>query len=503
MSTNVDNEVFPELEQMRGAALRALGDVRPVSLAEESAFHGQRTGAGQGLPPSYLVHFLLIDLLDFPSLGHFEKVAWTVPVQFRGRVLVIEHRKLGLGVFVQDAAADEELARELVARIHRAVKAARPFFDWLASRAVARSRVNVVNNASQLFARFEFLRRSYRAKRDEAIARRDEKVITEQQGPLGHVASVFLPRFELENESRWLALAAVDAFFSWTEHVFVHLAILTEKATTGHEVTELAEADWPDKFKAVLDITDATTKKLFDDLLEIRRELRNFMAHGAFGKDGQAFHFHSSAGAVPVVLPHQTGSRRFIIAAATHFDDEATLAIIEKFVEHLWAGDRSPARIYIQESGMPLILTMASDGRYAAAMCSDEDMQSLVDELSYRSDQAANMDWGTHLRSKRRMPARRSSSLTTSRARSWRKVLKPRLMLRSQIPSPGASGTRCFDGGRELIHSRRSSTASPCTPSASTSTDRATGSTSPRSAPPRAAEVMAVGTRPCRLSMRL
>jgi hypothetical protein len=393
-TTGADSEVFPELEQVRSAALRALGDVRPVSVDEDSAFFGgQRTEAGRSLPPPYLVHFLLIDLLRFPALGQSEKVAWTVPIQFRDRFLVIEHRKMGLGVFAQDAAADNEFAREVVARIHKAVKAARRFFDWLASRVVAQSRVNVVNNASQLFARFEFLLRSYRAKRDEAIARADEKIVTKQQGPDGEVTSVFLPRFELENESRWLALAAVDAFFSWTEHVFVHLAILTGKATTGHQVTELAEADWPVKFKAVLDITDAITKKLFDDLLEIRRELRNFMAHGAFGKDGQAFHFHSSAGAVPVVLPHRAGSRRFMVAAATHFDDEVTLAIIEKFVAHLWAGDRSPARIYVQESGLDLILTRASDGRYASAMRSDDDMQSLVDELHYFSDQAANMDW--------------------------------------------------------------------------------------------------------------
>jgi hypothetical protein len=67
----------------------------------------------------------------------------------------------------------------------------------------------------------------------------------------------------------------------------------------------LAIGDWKDKFKAAIDLRDQTAKGHYDTLLEIRRQIRNFVAHGAFGKDGQAFDFHSSAGAVPVRLPHQ------------------------------------------------------------------------------------------------------------------------------------------------------------------------------------------------------
>jgi hypothetical protein len=36
---------------------------------------------------------------------------------------------------------------------------------------------------------------------------------------------------------------------------------------------------------------------------------------------------------------------------------------------------------------------MASDGSYAGAMGSEEDMQYLIDGLHYRADEAANMDW--------------------------------------------------------------------------------------------------------------
>lgn len=74
--------------------------------------------------------------------------------------------------------------------------------------------MNVVNNAPALLSRFEFLLKSYRAKCQEVVARKDEEVVTEHVDEFGYKStSIHLPRFELESESRWLALAAVDAFF--------------------------------------------------------------------------------------------------------------------------------------------------------------------------------------------------------------------------------------------------------------------------------------------------
>ena len=187
-------------------------------------------------------------------------------------------------------------------------------------------------------------------------------------------------------------MSAIDAFFAWTEHVFVHLAILSGKTRTAEDVTALAEADWAAKFKTALDIGEQSVKSAFDALVAMRRELRNYVAHGAFGKQGEAFAFHSRAGAVPVLLPHRTGSRRFTLGHGLEFDANAALQVIERFISILWSDSRSPARTYIQDSHLPMVLTMVADGTYSAAMRSDEAMNSLVKELSHRFDQATNMD---------------------------------------------------------------------------------------------------------------
>lgn len=292
-----------ELEPVRDAARRALGPVTPATSQTQAnrsfLFDAKRTKAGRELPPYYLVYFLLVELLGFENLGQFEKIAWSVPVDFNGQAFLIEHRKFGVGVFAHDPETEEEAAREIVSRIKKGVSIARPFFDWLAKEAVTASALNVVNNSDDLYARFAYFREAYRERADEALSRKDERTVEKGKASNGSGWTIISsPAAVMAKEARWLALAAIDAFFSWTEHVFIHIAIPNGELKTGADVARLAENEWSEKFKRALDISELISKQFYDQLLDIRRELRNFVAHGAFGKDGKAFNFHSGAGAV-------------------------------------------------------------------------------------------------------------------------------------------------------------------------------------------------------------
>lgn len=382
-----------ELECVRDAARRALGQVLPISkstLADKNfLFDAKRSDAGRDLPPYYLVYFVLVDLLGFKNLGQFEKVSWSVPVDYKGRAFLIEHRKFGVGVFVHDPKTDESGAREIVKRIKKAVKVAEPYFDWLADEALQSSKLNVINNSAALLQRFLFFQTEYNAKAGEAERRKEERNVKQGAG----WTSVSYPAHELRTHATWLALAAIDSFYSWTEHIFIHIAILLGKVTTGVDIAHLAKADWPEKFKSAFDLGDPATKSLYDKLIEVRQALRNFVAHGAFGKDGEAFQFHSGAGAVPLMLPHRSGKRNVRMTERLFFDDAAALKTIESFVAHLWTGPRAPAELYIQQGQLPIILTYVTDGSYARAMQSIDEMNALVEHLGHQFDRAANMDW--------------------------------------------------------------------------------------------------------------
>lgn len=357
-----------------------------TAAPKDLLFSAQRTKAGRELPPYYLVYFLLVDLLNFNNLGRSEKIAWSVPVDYQGRAFLIEHRKLGLGVFAEKLPEDEAAAAEIVRLIHAGVKVAQPYFEQLASDAVAGSQLNVVNRSSDLFDRYSYHVRLYKAKQASAERRKHERIVTVS----GNMTTTSFPSVGLCREASWLAVAAVESFFSWTEHIFIHLAILTGECTTGARVAELAGSDWPTKYKTALDLGDRTSKRFYDKLLAVRRQIRNFIAHGSFGKRGEAFSFHSPVGAVPVRFTNRPNEFRFGRGVA--FGESEAIAVIEEFVDHLWSGPRGPARVYV-ESNLPAILPLAANGDYRRAMASESEMSDFTDRLVGQWDDAANMDW--------------------------------------------------------------------------------------------------------------
>lgn len=362
---------------------------KETKAEKDFLFTASRTDAGRSLPPYYLIYFLFVDLLGYKNLGQFEKVAWSVPIDYNGTAYLLEHRKLGMGLFASDKESQVADCREIVKKIAKAVKAAQPYFEWVANEAAKRSDLNVLNHSLRLHDRYTYFVDEYKGKIQEANARKDERIRTQHSS---NSWSVQFPYYELKKESEWLAISAIDAFFSFTEHVFIHAAILKGVALTGEDVANLADNEWASKFKACLDVHDQDIKTHYDQLVSIKRQIRNYIAHGAFGKNGEAFQIHSGAGAVPLLMPHQKGSSRFSMQSGIVFNDEEAIKAVEKFMGFYWKSNMFPEVIYIQSS-MPSILPYASDSTYARAMSSTKDMEDFVEYLTRVHDDSANMDW--------------------------------------------------------------------------------------------------------------
>jgi len=386
-----------DLEHVRSSALRALGPIRPAN--SNTAAHPQfllnarKAKSGRDLPQYYLVYFLLVKLLGFKDLGRFEKIDWSIPIDFKGRAYLVEHGKFGLSLLAHSPDEEAEEASDIANRLRKGVKAARPYFDRLAYQAVERSEINVKNNSMYLQRRYEFLRSEHESKCESINALKEERRSARGQLQLSIGSFVMSPVSSMSEEANWLAISAIEAFFSWTEHVLIHVAIFMCNISTAHQVADLAASEWSQKFKSVFDISLRAEKNLFDQCMTIRQELRNFIAHGAFGKRGEAFSFHSSAGAVPVILPHKVGSKKFSLGERLEFDTAAAFTVLDTFKVMLWSTARAPARVYIEDGQLPTILTFAVDGTYAEGMLSVESMEKLVEHLCNLSDQAANMDW--------------------------------------------------------------------------------------------------------------
>jgi hypothetical protein len=307
-------------EDVKAVVWRAINPLKPADSATKTGgdmlFNAGRIDAGRQLPEYYLVYLLLVELLGFRNSGKWEKTSWSVPVDLDGVGFVVEHRKFGVGVFAIKTDESKQQAQRIVALIKKGVKAARPFYEWSAQLAIQNSQINVSNVGGRLYERYIYFAGAFKTAQVEVVESKEIHKAKQKQRdlpipldsvkpPMGLASLVKIfafPWIELERRAGWLALAAVDAFFAWTEHVFIHLAILQGRITTGPEVAHLTGAEWGEKFKAALNISEKVDKDFYDRLGTIRRQLRNFMAHGAFGKSGEAFTFHSGAGAVPVVF---------------------------------------------------------------------------------------------------------------------------------------------------------------------------------------------------------
>ena len=97
-----------------------------------------------------------------------------IPIDLDGEAYLIEHRKFGVGVFAREADDSERQAQRIVALIKKGVKAAKPFFKWMATNAVEESKINISNVGIRLFERYIYFRDSFRAAEAEAeAAKRD------------------------------------------------------------------------------------------------------------------------------------------------------------------------------------------------------------------------------------------------------------------------------------------------------------------------------------------
>ncbi|MFA6413527.1 MAG: hypothetical protein WCW53_12595 [Syntrophales bacterium] len=245
------SEIPNEFEELKQQVLRVL---HPIKAADANTkadkhflFNAQRTNAGRSLPPYQLVYFLLHDMLKFRDLGRFEKVAWSIPIEFNEKAFLIEHRKFGVGVFAGNLDQDENDAKQIVKRIQKATKIATPYFEWLVNRAVSESKLNVKNKCFELYDRYKYFLNLYLAEIKQAEERKNEVHKETIKTEYGTACSYHIPFYEHKKNAQWLAIAAIDSFFSWTEHLFVHLAVVAHGVCAGEEVANLAVADWQEK----------------------------------------------------------------------------------------------------------------------------------------------------------------------------------------------------------------------------------------------------------------
>lgn len=379
---------FP-LDRVRDCAARAIS---PIELPPETQGGVGSVQVFRDIPHHeyYLIFLLLVDLLGFKYLGPFEKVAYIIPVGYKGARYTIVYAKFGMRIEYKEGGSP----KDVYDAIKRGMRAAKKYYLWRATEASTTSNLNLISKCPPLWDKYMFLKEQSQNFLERFEADKDKSVVKNGYNEDGSFkwSSVSYPAYEFRTQSVWLHEAAVDAFFAWCEQALVHMAVLMGRLKTGKEIVELLNKEFGEKCKLVLDLSKFEEKASYDDILRLRTELRNYVAHGSFGKDGSTFQFHSRVGAVPLKILDGKNKSDFSFDFTPRRDWESDYSRIDNFLKMLWSGDRSPAKQHL-ETDFPCVLTYASDGTYERAMQSEEAMSSFIDFIGYHMDNAANMDF--------------------------------------------------------------------------------------------------------------
>ncbi len=377
------------LEKTRDNVLRAIAPIKPL---QKKGGHSHEVAVFKGIPHEnyYLIFMLLVDLLKYKYVGPFEKLAYAIPIEYNGLRYFVNYAKFGMRIEYPKGGDPEAVFSAL----KRGMKAAKPYYLWRAEQASTTSNLNLISKCPPLWEKYLFLKEQSEALFDRYEAEKEIVVVEKGFNDDGSFkwAHYKRPGYEFGKQSRWLHEAAVDSFFAWCEQALVHIAVLVGKLTNGKDIAELLKREFGEKCKLVLDISNSADKAAYDDISALRTELRNYVAHGSFGKDGSTFEFHSAVGAVPLKILDSRSRSEFSFGTYEARDWEQDYSRIEKFVSQLWSNNRSPAKLYI-ETGFPCILTYATNGFFERAMRSEAEMTDFIEHMERMIDDSANMDF--------------------------------------------------------------------------------------------------------------
>lgn len=338
----------------------------------------------------YLIYMLLVDLLDFEYFGPFEKLTYAIPIEHEGLIYGVNYQKFGMRIIYSEGGDPEAVYNTL----KRGMKAARPYYLWRAEQASETDNLNLVSKCTALWGKYIFLQEQSKKLLEEAENQKEVTVVENSYNEDGSFAWALYkqPAYEFLEQGRWMHEAAVDAFFAWSEQALVHVAVLLGKLANGKDIVGLLKGEFAPKCKLVLDMENSEDKAAYDDIVSLRTDLRNYVAHGSFGKDGSTFAFHTTVGSVPLRVLDGRSSAEFSFGTDGLRDWEGDYQRIEEFISRLWSNNRAPAQLYV-EAGLPCILTYVSDGTYARAMQSKAEMTAFIDYLGRMMDDHANMDF--------------------------------------------------------------------------------------------------------------
>jgi hypothetical protein len=384
LSENAEKHLKPIVQRFEPSTGLELVATAVIAIAREE------------LPVPWLAHLALVQVVGCNDIGRGEKTLWQVPFRYDGVEAMLTHEKFGVRLYVgsrgREGDCSKRLGHEIVGKLRAIVRTLeRDVLKDLADERLTEGRVTVMNQAVRLRAAYEHFR-------DEAatMLAASEAQDTKEMGTPGDEGGLFAGvsrHFERLELGSFNAIAAINAYFSWLEHVLVLALAFTDVEPGEGRLMDHIGAKWGDQFRRVFGTQDADARQALARLHEVAETYRNTYAHGGFDKLGATIGIHvDGIGVVPARLTDVRRSPHFELYPFAPASFANVVSVLDGIDEFLRNGPRRLA-ISFAESGMDVPFDDESREEFRRATATDRTFSEFKERRARMIDDYENMDF--------------------------------------------------------------------------------------------------------------
>lgn len=343
------------------------------------------------LPVPELIPFILSGVLGFPNLGRGEKIRWQICFKYKNVLCNIAHQKFGVRLYYLKLEKNDLRINpdEIIGKLIKGLRIIeKSVLQGFSKHQLSQGNVTIPNIYHKLDGMYQYFREN---------AEREFNFKAEQKhngDALEDIANHMNLVIRSTRNGFYNTIAMVDAFFSKTENLFIMVLPFINYNREKDNLLEKIGSRWQDKFKRIFQIeTDVAAKRFYDQLVNLKENLRNTFAHGGFEKAGASLFFHlPKVGAIPVILTKIKDSPHFNFFPIEEDKFNNICALLDQFETWLKSGKLAQGIKYI-ESGLNVPFDEESISKFNEAMESDDEFDKLIEHWSYLNDQDTNMDF--------------------------------------------------------------------------------------------------------------
>jgi hypothetical protein len=329
----------------------------------------------------FIVFVILVHIKKLPFHGKWEKVAWEIPILYKGVPFIFAHRKFGFEINSVSKGQDvKRIAIEALEKINKAVPYAEKIIEPVIRDKVHNGDITLENHYEAISSKYNFFK-TRASKEFERLAEYKAEI------------QMFVDR---AGEGNYYATAMLDAYFSRLEHTLVLILPFIQRIDLRRiDIEDFIGSNWKEKYKKVLDISKSKqASQYYEKLIQVKEEYRNPLSHGYFYKNGNSFMVHmEDIGAIPMSLTKYDGRVRygFRLFNPLAFGDITKLFNgLDRFFK---TSKETKYGIKYLETSLNVSYDNESVHLYRSSMNSETEFNKMIYYLLHTRDRAVNMDW--------------------------------------------------------------------------------------------------------------